>query len=166
MAEKGEKMNDTNMPKLEARVNTGQNDECVICNRSKKRKRKQMETYIAGTENWVCFACSAQIDEPLCHFVYHANTQHPELWKYGETIDGNCPVCGSYGPDLWAGWDIWKICEKHGLRHFSHTYPFKYRTVKPGEDRMRNQKSLARFRKIMYVPRPRTEDAAAAEADS
>lgn len=139
-------MNDTDKPKLQARINTGGRDGCAVCHGQPKRERGSMETYLSGTERWVCPACASLCDENLCHFAYGSGGK-PEFKRRFDPIDchsGRCPVCASEGRWLNIGCDHWIMCERHGLRWCigsNLTDSWKRQTE---EDWARNRELLAR----------------------
>src|ERR1017187_7152185 len=141
---------------LEARLSTGEDGSpCTICNRSGADRpfwADAMETYLAGTEDWVCCACAARLDENLCRFAYGSEDK-PEFKKKLDPREvnhfGHCLLCASDGPYLNVGKDHWKICERHGLRwHLGYNLLSSW-TLETEEDWARNQELLARFRDIM-----------------
>src|SRR5262245_60484887 len=73
-----EMTNECNTPKLtlEARLNTGGNDPCEVCERYSERTKGTMETYLPGTGKWVCQPCASGTDRELAEFAY---SQAPDL---------------------------------------------------------------------------------------
>jgi hypothetical protein len=104
---------------LEARINvTGGDDVCHTCGRHKERTPGVTETYIAGTELWVCPDCAFGIDSELARFAYDPGSRTKRRQRFQEQEDhwGLCPECGEYPRWKNVGRTHWVYCERHGLK--------------------------------------------------
>ena len=106
---------------LEARVNAmGADDACYSCGFRKIRELGATETYLVGTQRWVCADCALRIDAELAGFAYNPNPQPAGKRRFsGDIFDrhfGLCPECG--GCDGWKniGRTHWFYCARHGLK--------------------------------------------------
>ena len=147
-------MNNICISPLEARVNTtGGNDPCAMCDRWLERTRGATETYLAGTEDWVCASCAYGIDADLAQFAHDPAARVRTRKRHDGDYFGACPVCGSNGIYLNVGKTHWKICERHGLRwRFGHNLISTWQ-LDTEEDWIRNDKRLDRCREAEpYYP--------------
>ena len=143
---------------LEARLCIAVDDPCALCRRRLNRMVGMTETYLAGTENWVCYGCASSIDPDLANFAYA-----PErLRKRNRTnfeVDhfGVCPECGRWGRRcLNVGATHWYVCFRHGLRWCVGENLFSGWRDETESDWRANAKVLMRLREIEGYWRPPT----------
>jgi hypothetical protein len=102
---------------LEARVNvTGAADACTVCGSNRERTPGMTETYLAGTELWVCSECAFEIDEELARFAYDPASRAKRRQRFQDDHFGVCPECGENGGWKNIGRAHWVYCERHGLK--------------------------------------------------
>jgi ribosome-binding protein aMBF1 (putative translation factor) len=80
---------------LEARINlTGASDPCHVCRRNRERTPGMTETYVAGTQLWVCSDCAFEIDVELARFAYDPRHRTKPRRSGPNDHFGVCPECG------------------------------------------------------------------------
>ena len=57
--------------KLETRFCISTDSPCALCHRRHIRTVGTTETYLAGTNDWVCYDCARGIDRELAEFAYY-----------------------------------------------------------------------------------------------
>jgi hypothetical protein len=138
---------------LEARIRMPEDENvCSLCQRWKESQPAGMtETYVAGTQDWVCFDCACGIDPELAYFAYCPERPRKRVLKpldagYGHF--GVCPECGDPGGMLNVHKTHWIVCQRHGLRWCIGRNIFSGWQWEPEEVWERNAETLKRFREI------------------
>lgn len=105
---------------LEARICTSADARCAVCGGPGHwilgRRLGMTETYLEGTEDWVCRNCALTIDRELVLFAYSPEElPKSDVRRFARDFFGVCPVCGQSGESLSIGRKNWFICHRHGL---------------------------------------------------
>ncbi len=102
--------------KLYARLCQCPNDPCILCGRWRERTIGLTETWLSGTEDWVCDDCAFGIDPDLAHFAYGHRVKPAKDRVFAFDHFGTCPECGHANSVLNVGKTHWFYCPRHGLR--------------------------------------------------
>lgn len=105
---------------LEARINVnGADDACCKCDLHQERVKGATETFIAGTQYWVCADCAFEVDVELARFAYDNYRTARKYTCDTDDIDlflGLCPECGQSDGRAYIGRELWIYCTRHGLK--------------------------------------------------
>jgi hypothetical protein len=135
---------------LEARVNLMSGYyACHLCGTGQEHITEATQTYLVGTELWVCRDCAIRIDSQLARFAYEPGFpgKRKRRFREKERHFGICPECGECPSWMNVGRTHWAYCERHGLKLCVGQNIFSSWRDENEDDWTRNALFLARLRK-------------------